>query len=454
MINFNTGVYEIIDRHIVLPLNIETFGVVGDENSKVLQFRTDRFVDGADLSSKEIYVCFKNASALTGEKLAENIQFTSKLLTFNWFVPSQLTATAGQVELYVEFRAMDEENNKVYVLRTTPIIREVKDSFDIYNDAAEADYHVLDSFISQNQDQIDRKDLVDSDLPFRVIDREIQFNPSYTVAVEKDSLSQVMSFRLKRTVNNIDRSAMHFTFHFTNAANETGIDRGSNIMYTEDEIFVSWGLDGRVTKTAGNVTFKIQINGTLDNGDAYRWNTLDAVFEIKKSFDTANDIEIPSQDWFTSWEAETNNAIGRASSYANAAKDYYYKIMNQANNSDNLIADMTDKVTEAQQYSNMAQDAAASITSLSASRSNKDANGVFTIVEYFRTDNTLYMRSTLQEDTSGSLHYINRLEQLFEADGTTVKSSSILPITYDADGVITGQFGMLNQLLYHFPNTN
>lgn len=448
---FKTGVYDIIDRNIILPLNIETFGVVGDENSKVLQFRTDRFVDGADLSSKEIYVCFKNASALTGEKLAENIQFTSKLLTFNWYVPSELTSTAGQVELYVEFRNTDTTNSKVYVLRTTPIVREIKNTFDIYNDATAADYHVLDTFISQNQDKIDRKDLVDSDLPFRVIDREIEFRPTKIIAVQKDNLSQVMTFRLKKVVDNIDRSDMYFTFHFSNADGEKGIDTGCNIMYTEDEIFVSWALDSRATKTPGNVTFKIHINGTLEDGSTYRWNTLEASFEVQRSFDAIDEIQIPGQDWFTSWEAETNNAIGRAASYANTAKDYYYKVMNQATNTDNLVTEITDKVTEAQQYSNIAHEAAISITSLSASRSNKDTNGVFTIVEYYRADNTLHMRSTLQEDVAGSMHYSNRLEQVYEADGATLKSSSNVPITYDADGVITGQFGMLNQLLYHFP---
>lgn len=448
----DTATYEIIDRAIILPLNIDTFGVVGDENSKVLQFRTTRYVDAADLSTKDIYVCFRNASQLTGEKPAENIQFTSKLLTFDWFVPSELTAAAGQVELYVEFRVTDEESNKIYVLRTMPIVREIKDTFEIYNNASQADYTVLDSFISQNQEEIDYLDLIDSDLPFKVEDRKILFQPSKIIAVEKDNLSQIMTFRLNRVVDGIDRANMHFSFHFINGCRETGMAAGCNIMHTENEILVSWALDSRVTKAAGTVTFKLHINGALSNGEAYRWNTLEASFPVKASLDAVDDIEIPNLFWFASWEAKTNNAIGQAASYANSAKDYYYKIMNQAANTDRLTTDITDRVSEAQKYSNEAKEAAQSLSSLYTVRSSKDINGLWCIVEYYRPDNTLYMRSSLQADTADSLHYTARLEQYFDLDGTTVKASTAVPITYDPDGNVTGRFGVLHPLLYHFPN--
>ncbi|MCM3789409.1 hypothetical protein M3221_13465 [Domibacillus indicus] len=70
-------------------------------------------------------------------------------------------------------------------------------------------------------------------------------------------------------------------------------------------------------------------------------------------------------------------------------------------------------------------------------RSGKDANGVFTTVEYRnRVDDKLVVKVVLSGGTSPQ--YTTRTFTVYEADGTTVKTTVARPITYDADGDWTG----------------
>lgn len=65
-------------------------------------------------------------------------------------------------------------------------------------------------------------------------------------------------------------------------------------------------------------------------------------------------------------------------------------------------------------------------------KSGKDANGIFTIVEYKRSDGTLYARSVLSGGTSPQ--YTTRTITYYAADGTTVIRTDPYTLVYDADG--------------------
>jgi hypothetical protein len=65
-------------------------------------------------------------------------------------------------------------------------------------------------------------------------------------------------------------------------------------------------------------------------------------------------------------------------------------------------------------------------------RSGKDVEGIFTIVEQKRGDNTLVTRSTLSGGTSPK--YTSRTINYYDADGTTILSTISRTLTYDVDG--------------------
>ncbi|WP_301171018.1 hypothetical protein [Brevibacillus nitrificans] len=72
-------------------------------------------------------------------------------------------------------------------------------------------------------------------------------------------------------------------------------------------------------------------------------------------------------------------------------------------------------------------------------KSSKDANGIFTIVEYRRVaDNTLYMKSTFSNpDAKGNYQTDTRV--YYKTDGTTVDRTDIITLLYDADGDVVSE---------------
>jgi hypothetical protein len=69
--------------------------------------------------------------------------------------------------------------------------------------------------------------------------------------------------------------------------------------------------------------------------------------------------------------------------------------------------------------------------------SSIDANGIYTVIDYKRTDGTLYMKSTLSGGTSPN--YTTDTWQFYDATGTIVISTKTWTITYDVNGKITSR---------------
>lgn len=68
----------------------------------------------------------------------------------------------------------------------------------------------------------------------------------------------------------------------------------------------------------------------------------------------------------------------------------------------------------------------------------KDENGIFTVVEYKRTDDTTYMKSTLSNpDTNGN--YQTCTWEFYDDVGTTVLYPITWQITYDGDGGVISE---------------
>ncbi|MBU5332128.1 hypothetical protein KQI61_07945 [Anaerocolumna aminovalerica] len=448
MINTTNSTYDIIDRFIYVPVNTTTFAVQGDNASRVIIFRISRFIDGVDLSSKEIYVCFKTILGTTGETATNNIKYSNSVLEFSWAVPSEVTISEGTVEFYVEFREIDKENEKIYCLKTKPITQDIEKSFSIDNSATEGDFTIEKLFLDENSSHLTRTDLIDSDLPFKVDDRDILMKPTKVIAVFKDNMSQILSFRLRRKVDSIDRGNKTFCFKYMNANGESDICIASNVAIYEDEIYISWALDSKVTKFAGEVTFAIGVIGFLSDGTLYSWNTKPAQFTVEGGLDVESNLVKPVQSWFDSWVIEADNILKQSAQYANQAKDYYYNI----DGMDKVIQDLAEKATEqatlARGYANEANNAVTEFNGLYAVRSEKDENNIniFKTVKYYRSDNTLFMISTLNTviDT-----YDQRTEVRYDIDGVTLIDTKIHPIKRDIDGIVTGNFGHLGQLQYH-----
>ncbi|MBH0171011.1 tail fiber protein [Fictibacillus sp. 18YEL24] len=70
-------------------------------------------------------------------------------------------------------------------------------------------------------------------------------------------------------------------------------------------------------------------------------------------------------------------------------------------------------------------------------KSGKDANGVFTTVDYKRQDDTLALKSVLSGGTSPN--YTTRTITYYGLNGTTVEKTTTRTLSYDADGVLISE---------------
>lgn len=446
MTTYKDNTYDINDRNIIAPVNITTFGVVGDSNSRVLIFRINRMNDGVDLSKKKIFVCYKNAAGFTSESRITDINFNSTLLSFNWPVPSEATIESGKVEFFVSIRDEDSFEDSHYKLNTKSIKQDVEKKFPVFSDAIPYDYARETLYMSEWDDRVQHTEISDSDLPYKVNGRTIEFDENKVIAVLNDNLSQVMSFRIKRMENGIDRSKMIFGFQFENANGDSDISSYVNVMFTGTEIILGWILDSKVTHYAGSVKFSILIHGRLENGDIYNWGTKPCEFIVENTLNVIGMIENPGNTWYDTWSLEADNVIRTSAKYTNEAKNYYNNSIACNTILEDLVETAKEQVAEARSQANKAKDQLALLTDIYAVRSDMDDDGKYREVKYYRESGILYLKSILN-DTNGK--YSTRTETFYDLDGTTTISSRNLPILYDINNNATGNLYGLNQLLYH-----
>ena len=90
------------------------------------------------------------------------------------------------------------------------------------------------------------------------------------------------------------------------------------------------------------------------------------------------------------------------------------------------------------QLAEIASDVSEGLANYNQFASAKDTNGIYTVSEFKRVDNTLYMKSTLSNaDTNGN--YQTMTWQFYETDGTTVTDTKVWTITYDVDGNVVSK---------------
>ncbi|WP_096636436.1 hypothetical protein [Clostridium cochlearium] len=92
------------------------------------------------------------------------------------------------------------------------------------------------------------------------------------------------------------------------------------------------------------------------------------------------------------------------------------------------LADMTQQVEKIEKE----------LSNYNSYSSAKDDNGIFTVVEYKRADNSLYMKSTLSNpDTEGN--YQTMTWEFYDDVGTSIINTVVWDIIYDEDGDIVSK---------------
>ena len=108
--------------------------VVGEENSQLIRFEIERFVDGIDLSETTIHIIFVNEIGNGDASKAINVECSNDTLRFGWLVPGIALVRPGILTVAINFES------ERYMLRTRTIDLEVFDT-------------VLENYIPEPEDK-------------------------------------------------------------------------------------------------------------------------------------------------------------------------------------------------------------------------------------------------------------------------------------------------------------
>ena len=102
-----------------------------------------------------------------------------------------------------------------------------------------------------------------------------------------------------------------------------------------------------------------------------------------------------------------------------------------------LTTDKSSSVNAINEIFNTVSTHLADTTTYSTYKLNQDTNGIFTEVDYKRKDGTLILKSILSGGTSPK--YATRTETCYGADGTTVTTTKVYTIAYNASGDVISE---------------
>lgn len=116
---------EITNKTINTPL-YEDIVVSMDNNSQILSFVIDRYIDNVDLSKKVIAIKYINALGESDRTFAVNVSSTDTKITFGWLIDSKATKSNGYVRFAIEFLGY-LDNGNFYCWSTKPSQIEVSE---------------------------------------------------------------------------------------------------------------------------------------------------------------------------------------------------------------------------------------------------------------------------------------------------------------------------------------
>lgn len=97
------------DDNIVFPINNrlvnvgEYFIVKGDNNSEIISFEQERYIEGIDMATKTIEIVYQRDDGAKGSFSCVNVRCSIDKLRFSWVIDSLASAIAGELKFIVRF---------------------------------------------------------------------------------------------------------------------------------------------------------------------------------------------------------------------------------------------------------------------------------------------------------------------------------------------------------------
>lgn len=285
------------NRTIVLYTDIDV-AVARDTNSRIIHFKLNRYFDNIDLTTKQARVAFINSMGKTGidETTLESAE--DEFFTISWTITSTTLAEAGRIYFALEFTEKVEEK-VTYRWQTVPATFDVLEGIVVKGDAVAASY-LKEMEYYRNNDNFSLTDLIDDGIPIYIYNRTITMGGIRDLVVNRDHLSQIISFRMTRFFDGVDLSQKLITIKFINADGKGDRTSAVNKVIMGDVLEFGWILDSKLTFKPGEAQFAIEVLGFNANDQFYSWNTRPAQIFVEYGLNVDEIIPEPGPSWMQS----------------------------------------------------------------------------------------------------------------------------------------------------------
>ena len=188
----------------------------------------------------------------------------------------------------------------------------VSDKYSFYNEYVDDDLSTIDKLknITVNQNQVN---------------------------ITQESNSQFIPFQMDRYYDGVDLMKMTLLVHFVTAQGYEGNSTPINVYYSSDKIKFGWLVAKDATSHEGELDFELQAIGSNSKGDEYIWKSKpNGKLNILKSL-SGNGVIEPDQNWITSFLAQVTEKVSQAQTAQNAAEAAAQAAANSASSAQQTV---------------------------------------------------------------------------------------------------------------------
>lgn len=327
--NDDNLILQVSGKSVIMPIGLKNVIIRGDSNSKVITFeKLQRYANGHDLSEKDIKITFSRPDGQEGQVTGTNIivDEENNEFSFDWTIGSTVSELVGTVYFTIEITSKDESGDVTFRWQTTISSLEVEQSISADSTIEEPKYIYEIYFYNNSDNSLVFDDIVATNTPIKVIDRDIVMPSMKNIIVEQDTNSKSINFTIDRYFDGMDLSTKAIAIPFRNAGNEADRSLASNVEIKDNSISFNWMIDGKVTKYSGRVSFAFEFLGYTNNGKWYAWHTKPAYISVEEGLDADGFIEEPNPSWIQSWNVMADSYLKYYMQYLGDLQNQYKEV--------------------------------------------------------------------------------------------------------------------------------
>lgn len=223
-----------------------------------------------------------------------------------------------------------KENNNARMMNNNISPMSLGDDMPVYDDDISLAFLDDESSVAVNSDSLEGWTLNNNFLYYSEYSddnvstinetKDVLLDPTQ-VNLTQESNSQFIPFKVKRYYDGFDLLNTSILIHFVNKDGYEENSSAINVYYNDEYIRFGWLVNKNATSVAGVLDFEIMAVGTNSKSEEYVWKTKPSSLNILKSLE-GNGIIEPDNSWLTSFMTQVTDKVSQAQQYSSEAKSY------------------------------------------------------------------------------------------------------------------------------------